>query len=76
MDFLKIDCEGAEYDILFDCPKSILNIIKKIAMEVHTLDKKRNMSIMADFLKKEGFDIEIKPIGDGSLINLVYAVRK
>ena len=28
IDFLKMDCEGAEYKILFGCPKKILDIIQ------------------------------------------------
>lgn len=70
-----MDCEGAEYEILFNCPKKTIDEIKRIAMEVHSLDEKRNIDAMANFLKKEGFDIKIRHIGDGSLINLVYAAR-
>lgn len=38
IDFLKMDCEGAEYDILLNCPKRILDKIKKISMEYHNID--------------------------------------
>ena len=34
-DFLKMDCVGTEFDILYKCPQKILTRIKKIAMEVH-----------------------------------------
>src|SRR3989344_1810380 len=34
-DFLKVDCEGAEYEILFNTPAEILKRIKRIALEYH-----------------------------------------
>jgi FkbM family methyltransferase len=33
--FLKLDCEGAEYDILFDSPPHIFQKVKTIAVEIH-----------------------------------------
>src|SRR3989344_1056598 len=35
VDFLKIDAEGSEYEILFKTPKKFLNKIGKIVMEFH-----------------------------------------
>ena len=34
-DFLKLDCEGAEFDILLNTPDSVLNRVERIAMEWH-----------------------------------------
>src|SRR6266508_6011309 len=34
-DFLKLDCEGAEYDILFSLAVDYFRRIKRIAMEYH-----------------------------------------
>ncbi|MEK6817269.1 MAG: FkbM family methyltransferase, partial [Nanoarchaeota archaeon] len=39
IDFLKIDCEGAEYEILFSLSKKELEKIKKISMEFHNYGK-------------------------------------
>lgn len=33
--FLKMDCEGAEYDIVFDSPASVFDKVKQIAVEIH-----------------------------------------
>ena len=33
--FLKMDCEGAEYDIVFDSPASVFDRVKQIAVEIH-----------------------------------------
>ncbi|MFH1916000.1 MAG: FkbM family methyltransferase [Nanoarchaeota archaeon] len=57
VDFLKIDCQGAEYDILFTAPDDTISKIKKIAMEYHDLDKLRNGKVMQRFLKKKGFQV-------------------
>ena len=35
IDFLKMDCEGAEYEIIMNAPSSILNKIQKISTEIH-----------------------------------------
>ena len=57
IDFLKLDCEGAEYEILFKCPDKILNRIKIISMEYHEIDKKRNKKTLIRFLKSKGFKV-------------------
>lgn len=57
VDFAKIDCEGSEYDILYGCPADILNRIRKIALEVHDLDEKRNGAALAEFLRNTGFKV-------------------
>ena len=58
VDFLKVDCQGAEYDILFNAPDEILSRIRKIAMEYHDLDKLRNGKVLQRFLKKKGFHVK------------------
>jgi len=57
-DLLKLDCEGAEYEILFNTPREILSKIKNIAMEYHEVP---NYSIddMTHFLKNSGFEIRL-----------------
>lgn len=59
IDFLKIDCEGGEYDILLGCPPGILKIIRRISMEYHDIDSDRNVSFLENFLKKNGFAVSI-----------------
>lgn len=64
IDFLKMDCEGAEYDILLNCPDNILRIISRITMEYHYLDDNRNLSILRRFLKMKGFKTVTRQDGD------------
>jgi len=56
-DFLKVDCEGAEYDILLSTPGDVLNKIQTIVMEYHNSDK-HNQSEIVTYLKGHGFKIE------------------
>ena len=58
IDILKMDCEGAEYEILFKCPKNTLNKISKITMEYHPIDKSRNVKTLKRFLEKNGFKVK------------------
>jgi FkbM family methyltransferase len=39
--FLKMDCEGAEYEILEKTSESTLDKIKKLSMEIHNIDNKQ-----------------------------------
>jgi FkbM family methyltransferase len=75
IDFLKIDAEGAEYEILFNCQNNIFKKIKKISLECHNIDKKRNVFKLKKFLERKGFKVKIrKPIG--KISNMVYARQK
>lgn len=72
IDFLKIDCEGAEYDILFNCPVEILQRIEKISMEYHNIDKNRNAVLLKNFLEEKRFRV-ILSFGNEEKI---YAIRQ
>jgi len=68
IDFMKIDCEGGEYDIFFNSPKSIIKKIKKISMEYHNINKKKNGLKLKYFLENLGFDIIMKTEGRKGMI--------
>lgn len=74
IDFLKIDCEGAEYEILMNCSKSVLSKIKKISMEFHNFNGDDRVLKLIDFLKENKFEVRVEnldyPIG------MIYAVNK
>jgi FkbM family methyltransferase len=58
-DLLKIDCEGAEYDILYNLPEVFFSRIKEIRLEYHNhLHNTLNTGdALAEFLKAKGFQI-------------------
>lgn len=63
-DLVKIDCEGAEYDILYSCSPEILKRVDQIAMEVHPgKGKNQNIGAMELFLQSQGFITRQRPVG-------------
>jgi len=75
MDFLKMDCEGTEYEILYNLPKKVLSSIKKISMEYHNIDEKYNVTNLVTFLEKNGFEVNAI-INKCTTSNLLYAKQK
>ncbi|MBW3538503.1 FkbM family methyltransferase [Candidatus Parcubacteria bacterium] len=74
-DLLKIDCEGAEYDILLNTPKEYLVKIGMIAMEYH--DGMYGRSTVRDlraWLENSGFSVRLQ--GPGAVQGLLYAKRR
>src|SRR4030067_3033400 len=58
IDFLKMDCEGAEYEILYNCPDEILNRVRKISMEHHQVDgNNANPPARKKYLESKGFSV-------------------
>lgn len=64
-DFLKIDCEGAEYEILYNAPKKYLDKIKSITLEYH---KNGNPLELKNFLEEANFKVKIDKVAE-----LIYA---
>jgi FkbM family methyltransferase len=54
-DLLKMNAEGAEYDILLNLDKEILKRIKSIRAHCHTIDDSKNVNILETYLSKNGF---------------------
>lgn len=54
--FLKLDCEGAEYDILYQCNQANLERVHSIVIEVHEgAGDRENAEALSSFLNKSGF---------------------
>lgn len=57
-DMLKMDCEGAEYSILYNCPADYLESIAQMAIEVHQgSGSEQNIKALEDYLSESGFQI-------------------
>jgi FkbM family methyltransferase len=67
--FVKIDCEGAEYEILFNTPEEYFNRIKRIFLEYHPyIEEEHSYSSdkLVTLLKDRGFEIKsVKSLEDG-----------
>jgi len=57
-DLLKLDCEGAEYDILMKSPPEILRIIQRIVMEYHDGVATNSHHDLVHFLHGQGFKVQ------------------
>jgi hypothetical protein len=58
---MKLDCEGAEYEILFKAPDSVLNRIDRIVMEYHDNAVEYTHADMERFLKEKGYKVKVYP---------------
>jgi FkbM family methyltransferase len=71
IDFLKLDCEGSEYDILYHCDEKLLDSIRCIAMEVHpSVEADESRERLCEFLRSKKFHVVTKSGSD-----LVHAYR-
>jgi FkbM family methyltransferase len=55
VDYLKMDCEGAEWDIVLNAPPSVLARIKHIEMEFHNVGAETNPGMLQERLSLAGF---------------------
>ena len=63
VDLLKLDCEGSEYDIIYNTPPELIRRIRKMVIEVHDLDKDRNnISAFNAYLQSLGYTTTHEPI--------------
>ncbi len=73
-DFLKLDCEGAEYSILMTADDSSLAKIQKIAMEWHKFEPDHDPKGLAEFLRENGFSL-IEPPSYNEKTGFLFAYR-
>lgn len=60
-DFLKIDCEGGEYEILFNASAQTLNKTRHICLEYHDGVTMHSHGDLARFLEERGFIVSLRP---------------
>lgn len=75
IDYLKVDCEGAEYDIFKSIPDEYLkNNIRKIAIEFHHVFADEKVQFLLNRIKNCGFKTEVK-YEENSHIGMIYAKK-
>ena len=57
VDLLKMDCEGAEYEILLSTPASTFEMIERIIMEYHDVDAEHTHLVLIGYLEAQGYRV-------------------
>ena len=73
IDFLKMDCEGEEYEIILEAPKDFLDRVLKLSMECHHIDGRRNPATLMAFLEGSGFQVALQE--SSRWTSMLYARR-
>ncbi len=55
IDLLKLDCEGAEFEVLMASNKEVLLCVSEIRMEYHNINPEKNIVQLQTFLENTGF---------------------
>lgn len=65
IDFLKLDCEGSEYEVLYGCGDRILEKIGCLSMETHAGSSPRQRKEpLCEFLRAKRFTVSTRPGSD------------
>ena len=73
VDYLKIDCEGAEFDIVATTPDHVMRRIRKIGVEYHNRSDTKNASTLLRDLHQKGFRSET--VADNDWQGLIFATN-
>jgi FkbM family methyltransferase len=75
-DFLKIDCEGGEYDILFHAGEAALRRVRHIAMEYHDGVTPWSHRDLVSFLEANGFETRRRPSPAHANLGFLFAANR
>jgi FkbM family methyltransferase len=59
INYLKIDCEGGEYEILLNLPPRYWERIERISLEFHELCPNQKHQELVSCLRKQGFQVQV-----------------
>jgi FkbM family methyltransferase len=75
-DFLKIDCEGCEYDLLFNTDQKTLARISRLSLEYHEGFTDYSSEELIKFLEQNNFSVLHRPSPVHSHLGYLYARRR
>jgi FkbM family methyltransferase len=74
-DYLKMDCEGAEYDILFNSSPQTLQQIRHLCLEYHDNFPNVSHNDLVRFFMEGGCEVRVTPCPAWRHLGLLYARR-
>jgi FkbM family methyltransferase len=75
-DFLKIDVEGAEFEILMNAPEETLMKVDRLALEYHLRALGPTVDDLRDFLTARGFAVTVHPSPVHRHLGYLHAVNR
>lgn len=75
VDLMKLDCEGAEYPIVFGADDETLGKIQRIVMEYHHNVSRYTYKDLQGFLEKKGYKVRVTPNEVHDYLGYLYAWR-
>lgn len=72
-DYLKVDCEGAEYDIFFNASEATLRAIRHICLEYHDGVTPHSHDDLVRFFERHGFQVRRTPNRAHRHLGLLHA---
>jgi FkbM family methyltransferase len=75
-DFLKMDCEGAEYGILLDLDDTILRRVKRICLEYHLFVTQHSEKDLVELFERRGWYVRVFPNRVRKELGILYAERQ
>ena len=74
IDLLKLDCEGSEYDIIYNTAPDLIQRINRMTVEVHDIDEEQNnLTAFNQYLQSLGYRTSHSPIN--SFCHALDAIR-
>ena len=74
-DLLKMDCEGAEYDILLNAKPEAMERVQRLVMEYHEGVNGHSHQDLVSFLEELGFNVRLTPNAVHDNLGYLYAWR-
>ena len=72
---LKVDCEGCEFDLLMNSPPELLAQVERLSVETHDGYTGRSAVQLADYLKQQGFTVQLRANPVHAYLSFLYAER-